>query len=70
MYKRVYGFARPKTRTIRLELITSTLQQLNALSMPKVLQVAIIPAVAMIVIYLNVLLLQMLLKAFRAKTVG
>ena len=70
MYKRVYGFARPKTRTIRLELSTSTLQQLNALSMPKVLQVAIIPAVAMIVIYLNVLLLQMLLKAFRAKTVG
>nr|DAM18573.1 MAG TPA: hypothetical protein [Bacteriophage sp.] len=63
-------FARPKTRTIRLELITSTLQQLNALSMPKVLQVAIILAVAMIVTYLNVLLLQMLLKAFRAKTVG
>nr|DAN64218.1 MAG TPA: hypothetical protein [Bacteriophage sp.]DAU46334.1 MAG TPA: hypothetical protein [Bacteriophage sp.] len=63
-------FAQPKTRTIRLELITSTLQQLNALSMPKVLQVAIILAVAMIVIYLNVLLLQMLLKAFRAKTVG
>lgn len=70
MYKRVYGFAQPKTRTIRLELITSTLQQLNALSMPKVLQVAIILAVAMIAIYLDVLLLQMLLKAFRAKTVG
>nr|DAG65874.1 MAG TPA: hypothetical protein [Bacteriophage sp.] len=63
-------FAQPKTRTIRLELITSTLQQLNALSMPKVLQVAIILAVAMIAIYLDVLLLQMLLKAFRAKTVG
>jgi hypothetical protein len=63
-------FAQPKTRTIRLKLITSTLQQLNALSMPKVLQVAIILAVAMIAIYLDVLLLQMLLKAFRAKTVG
>jgi hypothetical protein len=63
-------FAQPKTRTIRLELITSTLQQLNALNMPKVLQVAIILAVAMIAIYLDVLLLQMLLKAFRAKTVG
>jgi hypothetical protein len=64
MYKRVYGFCptQNKDYSIRVNYINA--------STTERFEYAKGLAVAMIVTYLNVLLLQMLLKAFRAKTVG
>ena len=64
MYKRVYGFCptQNKDYSIRVNYINA--------STTERFEYAKGLAVAMIVIYLDVLLLQMLLKAFRAKTVG